>query len=291
MSKPKLHAKQLTAPDILAAKAEPGRKLTMLTAYDFPGGAQADQAGMDMVLVGDSLAMVVLGHADTLSVTVDEMLHHTKAVSRAVSQALVVGDLPFGSYQASPEQAVRTGARFLAEGGARAVKLEGGAAFAPHIRAMNQAGIPVMGHIGLTPQHMATLGGFKYQGKTLEAIKALLEDARALVEAGIFALVLEAVPAEVGELLTRAVPVPTIGIGAGPATDGQVLVYHDVLGLFDRFTPKFVKKYGQLGSTAIQAITTYGDEVRAGTFPGEEHTTHLKTEEAAKLARLADTST
>ncbi len=277
-------AKQLTAPDILEAKGK--RKLAMMTAYDYPAGCQADQAGMDMILVGDSLAMVVLGHEDTLSVTVEEMLHHTKAVSRGVQHALVLGDLPFGSYQSSVAQAVATGTRFLAEGGARAVKLEGGRSFAPHIRAMVQAGIPVMGHIGLTPQYMATLGGFRYQGKTAEAIQILIHDAQALVEAGIFALVLEAMPAEAAQILTETVSVPTIGIGAGAATDGQVLVYHDVLGLFERFTPKFVKQYVRLGDLATENLRLYAEEVRAGDFPGKEQSIFLAPEELEKLKSL-----
>ncbi|MBU1248707.1 MAG: 3-methyl-2-oxobutanoate hydroxymethyltransferase [Proteobacteria bacterium] len=284
MSQHPERTKKITAPDILAAKGK--RKLAMMTAYDYPSGLLADQAGMDMVLVGDSLAMVVLGHMDTLSVTLDEMIHHTRATARGVTNALVVGDLPFGSYQASVEQAVRTSSRFLAEGGARAVKLEGGSAFAPHIRAMVQAGIPVIGHIGLTPQHIATLGGFRYQGKTAEAILALIDDALALVEAGIFALVLEAMPAEAAKAITEAVPVPTIGIGAGPEADGQVLVYHDVLGLFERFTPRFVKQYAALGEAALAALSAYASEVRNGSFPSEEHTTHLSKEEAEKLHQL-----
>ncbi len=276
--------KQLTAPDILATKGQ--RKLAMMTAYDYPSGLLADRSGMDMILVGDSLAMVVLGHKDTLSVTTQEMLHHTKAVSRSVQHALVVGDLPFGSYHASVEQAVKTSTEFMAKGGARAVKLEGGSAFAPHVRAMIQAGIPVMGHIGLTPQHIATLGGFRYQGKSAEAVKMLIDDAHALVEAGIFSLVLEAMPTEAAQAITNAVSVPTIGIGAGAETDGQVLVYHDVLGLFERFTPRFVKQYAKLGQTTLKALEAYRDEVCSGMFPAEEHTTHLSEDEAKKLRNL-----
>ncbi len=276
--------KQLTAPDILATKGQ--RKLAMMTAYDYPSGLLADRSGMDMVLVGDSLAMVVLGHKDTLSVTTQEMLHHTKAVSRGVQHALVVGDLPFGSYQSSVEQAVKTSSEFMAKGGARAVKIEGGAAFAPHVRAMVQAGIPVMGHIGLTPQHIATLGGFRYQGKTAEAIKALIDDALCLVEAGIFSMVLEAMPTEAAKAITNAVPVPTIGIGAGASTDGQVLVYHDVLGLFERFTPRFVKQYAKLGQATLEALEAYRNEVCSGVFPTNEHTTHLPEDEAEQLRNL-----
>ncbi|MGE4504734.1 MAG: 3-methyl-2-oxobutanoate hydroxymethyltransferase [Desulfovibrionaceae bacterium] len=277
-------AKPISAPDILASKGQ--RKLAMLTAYDYPGALLADQAGMDMVLVGDSLAMVVLGHADTLSVTVEEMLHHTRAAARGAARALVVGDLPFGSYHRSVEQAVETGVRFLAEGRARAVKMEGPASFAPQVRALVRAGVPVMGHIGLTPQHIATLGGFRYQGKTAEAALALVDEAQALVEAGIFSLVLEAVPAEVAEAITEAVPVPTIGIGAGPGTDGQVLVAHDVLGLFDRFTPRFVKRYAELGNAMREAMARYVDEVRDGTFPAEGQTLRLKPQEAEAFRAL-----
>ncbi|MGE4554499.1 MAG: 3-methyl-2-oxobutanoate hydroxymethyltransferase [Desulfovibrionaceae bacterium] len=272
-----MQQQKVTAPDILAAKGQ--RRLAMLTASDYPTGLLADAAGADMVLVGDSLAMVALGHEDTLSVTMDEMLHHCRAVARGAKRALVVGDLPFMSYQPSVETAVRNAGRYLAEGGARAVKMEGGRDFAPHARAMVRAGIPVMGHIGLTPQHIANLGGFRAQGRTAEAVRLLLEDARAMAEAGCFALVIEAVPAEASAHLTAAVPMPTIGIGAGPHCDGQVLVMHDVLGLFDRFTPRFVKPYAKLGEQAREALEAYCREVREGVFPDHAHSFHLKEEE------------
>lgn len=273
--------RQLTAPDILAMKGQ--AKVAVLTAYDYPSGLIADSAGPDMVLVGDSLAMVVLGQEDTLAVTMEEMLHHCRATARAVKHALLVGDMPFLSYQCSVSEAVRNAGRFLKEGGARAVKLEGGRAVLPQVRAIVDAGIPVMGHIGLTPQHIANLGGFKAQGKTAEAIQILLEDARGLAEAGCFSLVLEAMPREAAARITEAVHIPTIGIGAGPDTDGQVLVLHDILGLFDRFLPRFVKRYADLAKTGQEAAAAYCAEVRAGTFPGPEHSTSLSPEELARL--------
>ncbi|MCM0755606.1 3-methyl-2-oxobutanoate hydroxymethyltransferase [Desulfovibrio aminophilus] len=276
-------SKQLTAPDIQALKGR--RKIVAVTAYDYPTGCIADAAEPDVVLVGDSLGMVVMGLPDTLSVTMEDMLHHCRCAARGVSHALLVGDLPFLSYQAGVEQAVLNAGRFLKEGDARAVKLEGGRAVLPQVRAIVAAGIPVMGHIGLTPQHIAGFGGFKAQGKTAEAARILLEDARALADAGCFALTLEAVPREVARLVTEAVAIPTIGIGAGPDTDGQVLVFHDLLGLFDRFVPKFVKQYAQLFGPAVEAVRTYAEEVRQGTFPGPEHTTPMDSKE---LERLTD---
>ncbi len=283
--------KRLTAPDILAAKGQ--RKLAVITASDYPSGLLASQAGADMVLVGDSLAMVALGYEDTLSVSLDEMLHHTRAVSRGLAQAegqaLLIGDMPFMSYQVSVEQAVANAGRFLAEAGARAVKLEGGRAFAPQVEGMVRAGIPVMAHIGLTPQFIANLGGFKAQGKTAEAVRILLDDAQALARAGCFTLVLEAMPAEAAAYITERVSVPTIGIGAGPHCDGQVLVQHDILGLFDRFTPKFVKRYAELGAASREALAAFCDEVRSGAFPGEAHSTRMNEEEARELAAGAET--
>lgn len=275
--------KQLTAPDIRAAKGR--RKLCVLTAYDYPTALLADKSGVDVVLVGDSLGMVVLGLPDTLSVTMADMLHHTKAAARAVKRALVVGDMPFMSYQPSVEVAVANAGRFLAEAGARAVKVEGGRAFAPQIEAMVKSGIPVMGHIGLTPQYVATLGGYKVQGKSCEAIRVLVDDARAIASAGCFSLVLEAMPAEAAAAVTEAVDIPTIGIGAGPDVDGQVLVLHDILGLFERFTPRFVKRYAELGQSALAAMQQYCAEVREGSFPAEEHTWRLSEEEAKKLKK------
>ena len=273
--------KPVTVPDIMLAKG--GRKLTMLTASDACLGRLVDQAGADMVLVGDSLAMVALGMPDTLGVGLETMLLLTRAVSSSVSRALVVGDMPFLSYQPSDEMAVISAGRFLAEGRASAVKVEGGARMVPRIRAMTNADIPVMGHIGLTPQSMARMGGFKVQAKTAETARILVDDALALAEAGCFSLVLEGIPGEVAQLVTEACPVPTIGIGAGPHCDGQVLVVQDVLGLFERFTPKFVKRYANLSQTARDALAAFKADVESGAFPGPEHTFHLKEEEKAKL--------
>jgi 3-methyl-2-oxobutanoate hydroxymethyltransferase len=273
--------KRVTVPEVMAAKGK--RKLTELTAYDYPTALWADKSGVDMVLVGDSLAMVVLGQEDTLSVGMMEMLHHTLAVSRGAKRAMVIGDMPFMSYQASVEQALINAGRFMKEARANAVKLEGGARVVPQIRAMVEAGIPVQGHLGLTPQSAAQFGGFKVQGKTAEAAKALIDDALALADAGCFSIVLEAIPSSIAEMVTEAVPVPTIGIGAGPACDGQVLVIHDVLGLFDRFIPRFVKQYAKLGDPIVEALTRYKEEVEHGIFPGPEHSFVIDEKEVKKL--------
>ncbi|MGE4292083.1 MAG: 3-methyl-2-oxobutanoate hydroxymethyltransferase [Desulfovibrio sp.] len=275
-------AKPLTAPDIQAAKGE--RKLCMITAYDYPAALLADASGVDMILVGDSLAMVVLGHEDTLSVSMDEMVHHTRAASRGTSRALLVADMPFLSYQADVAEAVRNAGRFLSEGHARAIKLEGGKDYAPHVAAMVRAGIPVMAHLGLTPQYVATLGGFKAQGKSAQAARAMLDDAKAMEDAGAFSIVLECIPEETAALITEAVSIPTIGIGAGKSTDGQVLVLHDLLGLFDRFVPRFVKQYAQIGQLITETLQRYCADVRSGAFPAEEHTMHLANGEREKLA-------
>lgn len=259
----------LTAPRIKALKGQ--RKLSMLTAYDYPTAALLDRCGLDMILVGDSLGMVVLGRDDTLAVTMDEMLHHCRAVVRGVKRALVIADMPFLSYETGPEQAVANAGRLLKEAGVRAVKLEGGAAHVAQVRALVRAGIPVQGHIGLTPQRIAELGGFKVQGRGEEAAKALVADGLALAEAGVFSLVLEAIPAPLAAAITAAVPVPTIGIGAGPHCDGQVLVIHDILGLYERFTPRFVKRYANLSKPMEEAVLAYKREVEEGIFPGVEH--------------------
>ena len=265
-----------TAPDVAAAKG--ARKIVMLAAYDFTSARLAEAAGVDVILVGDSLAMVVLGHDDTLSVTMEEMLHHVRAVARGAGTALVVADMPFMSYQASVETAVVNAGRFLKEGRAGAVKVEGGRAIVPQVRAMVAAGIPVLGHVGLTPQPVAALGGFKVQSKTAEAAATLVADAAALAEAGCFAVVLECIPAPVAAAVTRTVPIPTIGIGAGPDCDGQVLVFHDVLGLYDRIRPRFVKQFGELGEQAVAALTGYAEAVRNSDFPGEEHSFSMAPE-------------
>jgi len=248
-----------------------GERLTMLTAYDYPTAAAMDEAGIDVILVGDSLGMVVLGYDSTLPVTMEDMLHHTKAVTRAAKRAMVIGDMPFMSYQASVEEAVRNAGRFMQEAGAQGVKLEGGREVAEVTRRIAQAGIPVMAHIGLTPQSVHQLGGYKVQGKDHPSAVRLLEDARILEEAGAFAVVLECVPAALAEKITASLAISTIGIGGGVHCDGQVLVVHDMLGLFERFTPKFVKKYASLNVQIKEAVTQYIDEVRRGVFPGPEH--------------------
>ena len=259
----------------------------MLTAYDYMTATVVEQAGIDALLVGDSLGMVVLGYETTLPVTMADMLHHCKAVARGARSPLLIGDMPFMSYQVSVEESVRNAGRFLQEGGMDAVKLEGGRERADAVRAITSAGIPVMGHIGLTPQSVAQFGGFVAQGKTAEAARKLVEDALALQEAGCFSIVLEAVPAQLAELISSKLDIPTIGIGAGVGCDGQVLVIHDMLGLFDRFTPKFVKQYAQLYSPMVAALESYRDDVIAGQFPADEHAFAMKDEEwDALLAML-----
>ncbi len=256
----------MTVPEFQAAKRR-GQKLTMVTAYDYTSARWCDAAGVDAILVGDSLGMVVQGHANALPVTLRQMIYHSRCVVRGVRRALVVADLPFLSYQVSPAQAVRSGGRLLKHGGVQAVKLEGGRRMVRAVRACVAAGIPVMGHIGLTPQAVHQLGGFRVQRDAA----ALRDDAMALAEAGVFALVLEGMPAELAAEITAAVPVPTIGIGAGPHCDGQVLVLHDLVGLYPDFQPKFVKRYAELGAAMQAAVAAYCQEVRAGTFPGPEH--------------------
>jgi 3-methyl-2-oxobutanoate hydroxymethyltransferase len=258
--------RQVTVPDFAAAK-ERGSKLTVLTAYDCTMARLLDAAGVDALLVGDSLGMVVQGQPDCLGVTLDEMIYHTKMVVRGVRRALVIADLPFMTYQVSPQQAVESAGRLIKEGGAHAVKLEGGVRSAPAVAAIVAADIPVMGHIGLTPQSVRRLGGFKVQRDA----DRLLEDAKAIENAGVFAMVVECVPTEIGARVTAAVKVPTIGIGAGAGCDGQVLVTPDLLGLFDEIRPRFVKQYADLGRAVARAAEDYCREVRNGTFPGPEH--------------------
>ncbi|RPI36055.1 MAG: 3-methyl-2-oxobutanoate hydroxymethyltransferase [Nitrospiraceae bacterium] len=258
-----------TIQDFLKKKSE-GRKITMLTAYDYPFAQIVDEAGIDAILVGDSLGMVVQGLENTLPVSMDEMIYHTRLVSRAVTNALVIGDMPFMSYQTSVGDAVRNAGRFLKEAGASAVKLEGGAEVAEQIRAMTKSEIPVMAHIGLTPQAIHRMGGYKVQGKTEEAAKRMVEEAHIVEDAGAFALLLEAIPLKLARKITKELSIPTIGIGAGPYCDGQVLVLHDVIGLFERFVPKFVKRYANLKEDALKAIVTYRKEVEEGAFPSDE---------------------
>ncbi len=260
---------QNTILDLLKKKAEK-RKITMLTAYDFPFAKIVDEAGIDVILVGDSLGMVVQGNENTLPVTMDEMIYHTKMVSRAAKNAMIVGDLPFMSYQASVQEGVKNAGRFLKEAGATAVKIEGSAEVAEHIRAMSRSDIPVMAHIGLTPQAIHRMGGYRVQGKTEEAAKRLMEEAHIAEEAGAFSIVLEAIPMGTAKKITEELSIPTIGIGAGPHCDGQVLVLHDILGLFERFLPKFAKRYVNLKDEALKAISLYKVEVEQGIFPSEE---------------------
>jgi len=268
-------------PDFIKAK-ENGEKITMLTAYDYPSARQAEEAGIDIILVGDSLGNVVLGYDSTVPVTMENMIYHAKAVKRGAPQTFIVVDMPFMSY-ATLDLALHNAGRLIQESGADAVKLEGGKAFAEIVKALNRAGIPVVGHIGLTPQTATQLGGFKVQGRDIESARKLSKDANALQEAGIFMLVLELIPKQVGERISKELRIPTIGIGAGSECDGQVLVYHDILGIYDRFKPKFVKQYAQLGAQAVKAIRDYSQEVKAGKFPAPEHTFNLSDEVISKL--------
>lgn len=269
---------KVSIPELQQKKKE-GRPITMLTAYDYPGALLVDEAGIDMILVGDSLAMTVLGYANTVSITMDEMLHHCKAVARGAQRAFLVGDMPFLSYQVEPAEAARNAGRFLKEAGMDAVKLEGGQEVLDSVRAIVRAGIPVMGHLGLTPQTATKLGGYKVQGSTAAGARQLLDDALALQEAGCFSLVLEAVPAPVGRLVSQRLAIPTVGIGGGAGCDGQVLVFHDVLGLFDRFTPRFVKRYAELRQPMLAAFQAFRNEVENRVFPTADHSFNISDEE------------
>jgi 3-methyl-2-oxobutanoate hydroxymethyltransferase len=253
-------------------KKESRKPITMLTAYDYSSALLVDEAGIDMILVGDSLAMVMLGMDSTVSLTMEEMLHHCRAVARGAKHSFLVGDMPFMSYQADTAEAVRNAGRFLKEGSMEAVKLEGGEEMIETIAAIVRAGIPVMGHIGLTPQSISKLGGYRVQGKTAADATRLLKDALALEQAGCFSIVLEAIPAAVAAVITEKLHIPAIGIGAGADCDGQVLVYHDLLGLFDRFTPSFVRRYADGRQVILQALIDFSEEVTDGRFPAEEHT-------------------
>lgn len=271
-------ARKVTPLTFRQKKAD-GKPISVLTAYDLPTAMAVDQAGLDAVLVGDSLGMVVLGYETTLPVTMDEMLHHCRAVARGARRALRIGDMPFLSYQISVEEAVRNAGRFLQEGGMEAVKLEGGRERLPAVEAIVGAGIPVMGHLGLTPQSVHQLGGFRPQARTAEAARQLLEEALLLERSGCFGLVLESVPARLAQAVSRRLSIPTIGIGAGAGCDGQVLVTHDMLGLFERFTPRFVKRYAHLYGEMVRAFEAYRAEIEAGAFPTAEHS--LEMDEAA----------
>jgi 3-methyl-2-oxobutanoate hydroxymethyltransferase len=276
-------AKQKIAIPALKEMKEQGKKLRMVTAYDYPTGILVDQTDIEMILVGDSLGMVVLGYDGTVPVTMEEMIHHTKAVCRGAKNTLIVGDLPFGSYNISSEDGVRNATRMMKEGGADCIKLEGGLAVVDTVRAIVRGGVPVMGHIGLTPQTASALGGFKVQGKDSAAAERTIQEALALEEAGAFAIVLEAIPAPLAEIITKKLSIPTIGIGAGVHCDGQVLVTHDLIGLFDRFVPKFVKQYANVSKDIVAAFNAYADEVATGKFPGPEHSFTMKEEVLKRL--------
>ena len=260
-----------------------GDKITMLTAYDYSTAKLMDQCGINTILVGDSLGMTMLGYEDTLSVTMEDMIHHTAAVARGAKNALVIGDMPFMSYQTSVYDAVVNAGRLIKEGRCQAVKLEGGATVCPQIRAITDAQIPVVAHIGLTPQSVNAFGGFKVQGKSEEAAKRILEEAKAVEEAGAIAVVLECVPAKLAALITKSISIPTIGIGAGPDCDGQVLVYQDILAVFSDFKPKFVKHFADVGTAMREGFLAYIQEVKDGTFPAPEHTFAISDEVISKL--------
>jgi len=265
-------------PQGLLAKKQQGKKIVRTVCYDYPMALLADRAGVDSILVGDSVGMVVLGMSSTIPVTMEEMIHHCKAVTRAVKYALVIGDLPFMSYQASIQDAIYNAGRLMKYGGVDAVKLEGGQEFAPTVKAIVDAGIPVVGHIGLTPQTVSKLGGYKVQGTDIVTARKLIEDAKALEAAGVFMISLECVPDRLAEFICKELTIPATGIGSGPNTDGQTLLLYDILGLFERFTPKFVKKYANLSQDILLALQKYKEEVEQGIFPGSEHTFHIKDE-------------
>ena len=274
----------------LADMKSRGEPIVMVTAYDYPSGRIADAAGIDVVLVGDSAAMTVLGNDSTVPATMDEMLMLTRAAARGAERPLVVADMPFGSFQVSDEDAVRNGIRFVKEAGTDAVKLEGAGPTLSRVLALVGAGIPVMGHVGLTPQSATMLGGFRAQGRTAEKARVLLQDAQALEAAGCFAIVLEAVPAQVALRITQSLTVPTIGIGSGRGCDGQVLVFHDLLGLYDGKAPRFVKRYADLAAETRSALERYATDVRSGAFPGDEHTYSIPEDELAAFEEILSDS-
>ena len=274
--------KKLTIQDIVMMKKNNDR-ISMLTAYDAGFAGLIDAAGIDMILVGDSLGNVLLGYGSTIPVTMEEMLHHCRAASRGVKRAVLVGDMPFMSYQVSESEAITNAGRFLKEAGCDAVKLEGGTEMCDKVKAIVRAGIPVMGHIGLTPQTASQLGGYKVQGKDAESARRLLQSARDLEAAGVFALVMECIPAQLSEAITTSVSIPTIGIGAGPYCDGQVLVTHDMIGMFEKFIPSFVKQYANLAPQIREAVVAYHDEVKNGTFPAEEQSFNMQLDVGSLL--------
>jgi 3-methyl-2-oxobutanoate hydroxymethyltransferase len=273
---------KLALPELAQMKRR-GDKIVMITAYDAPAARIADEAGVELILVGDTAAMVMLGHSSTVPVTLDEMIFLTRAVTRAARHPLVVGDLPFGTYEVSDEQAVASSIRMIKEGGADVIKLEGAGRMLSRVRAISESNIGVIGHVGLTPQSATKLGGFKAQGRTADAAKRLYEDALALQDAGAFAVVLEAVPAQVAARVTEALEVPTIGIGAGSGTDGQVLVWHDMLGMYAGRTPRFVKRYADIAEEIGEAVAQYASDVRTGAFPEDKHTYGISDDELARF--------
>lgn len=274
--------KQFTVQSFKSAKTEK-RRISMLTAYDYTTARLLDEAGVDCILVGDSLGMVMLGYENTLQVTMDDMIHHTKAVARGTEHALLIGDLPFLSYHVSVEQAVQNAGRFVQEGRAHGVKLEGGQNVIDKVRAIVKAQIPVLGHLGLTPQSVNVFGGFKIQGKDIEAARQIIDDALLLQDAGVFGIILECVPDRLARLITEKLEIPTIGIGAGADCDGQVLVIQDLLGLYRKLSPKFVKTYASLGDEVVRAVRTYIEEVRGGQFPQAEHCFSMDEKVLSKL--------
>lgn len=276
-------ARQKVTISYLQKKMDAGQKITMMTAYDYPTASLVDQAEIDTILVGDSLGMVVLGYESTVPVTMEEMLHHCRAVCRGANQSFVIGDMPFMSYQVSVEKAVENAGRFIKDAGCESVKLEGGSEMAHVVKAIVDAGIPVCAHIGLTPQTATKLSGFKVQGKDAEGARELVNSAKDLEEAGAFMIVLECIPDQVASRITNELNIPTIGIGAGKYCDGQVLVYHDLVGLFERFTPKMVKQYINLAPQIREALIQYREEVEKGIFPGPEHSFTMKVGEADKI--------
>ncbi len=278
--------KRVSITDLKAMKKR-GDKIAMITAYDYPSARLVEEAGVPLILVGDSLGMVVLGYDSTIPVTMDEMLHHVKAVVRGTRRAHVVADMPFMSYQAGPQDALRNAGRMLKEGGAQSVKLEGGLRVAETVRTLVEAGIPAMGHLGLTPQSVNQFGGYKVQGKTPAAAVRLLNDAAALEQAGAYAIVLESIPAQVAKVISERVSIPTIGIGAGPHCDGQVQVFHDMLGLFTDFVPKHAKRYAHLGEAIIDAVRQYAAEVREGSFPTERESFTMDESVFSEVSGLA----
>ena len=275
---------KIQIPTLLKKKCE-GEKITMITAYDYPTARILDESGVDTILVGDSLSNVVLGYEGTVPVTMDEMLHHIKAVTRAVKRAHVIGDMPFGSYNVSKEQAIINATRIFKEGGTDSIKLEGGARVADSVEAIVRAGIPVVGHLGLTPQTSCMLGGFRVQGATAEKAQEIIDDAKKLEDAGSFMIVLECIPSQVAEAVAKSVSIPIIGIGAGNKTDGQVLVFHDLIGIESGYAPRFVKQYAKAESIIKDAVKQYIDEVTDSTFPGEDHSFSMKPEELDKLQK------